>query len=89
MSSGSSSRSSYADLMLLLALDSTAREMPVSSGKLRRLMKSKHSVVERHLNTVINLIRHAIENSSAFENITEELKKARLEVSQTSQSLES
>lgn len=56
-----------------------AREMPVSFGKLRRLVKSKHSLVERHLNTIINLIRGAIENSSEFESIAEELRNARLE----------
>lgn len=61
--------------------------MPVSSGKLRRLVKSKHSLVERHLNTVINLIRGAIENCSEFESIAEELRNARLEVSQISQFL--
>lgn len=81
-------RSSSTILILLLVLHFKAREMPLSAGKLRRLVKSKHSVVERHLNTIINLIRGAIENSPAFESIVEELKIARLEVSKTSLSLQ-
>lgn len=56
-----------------------ARQMPVTSGKLQRLVKSKHPFVERHLNSVIGIIKSSIANSSAFEGITEQLKEGRLE----------
>ncbi|ONK68872.1 uncharacterized protein A4U43_C05F16920 [Asparagus officinalis] len=61
------------------ALLEIAREMPISTSKLRRLVKSKHSVVERNLSTVTTLIKNAIEKSSGFESIAEELKNTRLE----------
>lgn len=54
--------------------------MPVTSGKLQRLVKSKHPFVERHLNCVIGIIKSSIANSSAFEGITEQLKEGRLEL---------
>ncbi|CAN6318355.1 unnamed protein product [Urochloa humidicola] len=54
-----------------------AKEMPVTSGKLKRIVKSKN--FERHLNTVINTIRDAISASGAFESVAEQLKKGKLE----------
>jgi exosome complex exonuclease RRP6 len=54
-----------------------AKEMPVTSGKLKRIVKSKN--FERHLNTVINTIRDAISASGAFESIAEQLKQGKLE----------
>ncbi|KAG2537928.1 protein RRP6-like 2 [Panicum virgatum] len=54
-----------------------AKEMPVTSGKLKRMVKSKN--FERHLNTVINTIRDAISASGAFASIAEQLKKGKLE----------
>ncbi|KAH0467824.1 hypothetical protein IEQ34_002857 [Dendrobium chrysotoxum] len=56
-----------------------ARQMPQSSGNLRRLVKSKHPYVERHLNAVSSIIKNAIANSSAFESIAEEIRKERIE----------
>lgn len=56
-----------------------ARQMPQSSGNLRRLVKSKHQYVERHLNAVSSIIKNAIANSSAFESIAEEIRKAHVE----------
>ncbi|KAI0524872.1 hypothetical protein KFK09_004262 [Dendrobium nobile] len=56
-----------------------ARQMPQSSGNLRRLVKSKHQYVERHLNAVSSIIKNAIANSSAFESIAEEIRKERIE----------
>ncbi|XP_020586128.1 protein RRP6-like 2 [Phalaenopsis equestris] len=56
-----------------------ARQMPQSSGSLRRLVKSKHHYVERHLNAVLRIIKNAISNSSAFESIAEEIRKGRAE----------
>ncbi|RWW27415.1 hypothetical protein GW17_00008157 [Ensete ventricosum] len=54
-------------------------QMPVTSGKLQRLVKSKHPFVERHLNSVVGIIKSSIANSSAYEGITEQLKEGRLE----------
>ncbi|URE21324.1 HRDC domain [Musa troglodytarum] len=62
-----------------LAVAAVTRQMPVTSGKLQRLVKSKHPFVERHLNSVIGIIKSSIANSSAFEGITEQLKEGRLE----------
>lgn len=59
------------------ALLEIARHMPLSSGKLRRLVRSKYPYVERHLNSVIGIIRSSIENSSSFESIAEQLKMMR------------
>lgn len=56
-----------------------AKEMPDTPAKLRRLVKSKHSMVERHLNDVFNLIKRAIRNSSYFETIAAQLMEARIE----------
>lgn len=53
--------------------------MPTTSGKLRRLLKSKHPFVECHLLSVIEIIKRSIANSSAFEGIAEQLKEKRLE----------
>ncbi|RCV42789.1 hypothetical protein SETIT_9G243800v2 [Setaria italica] len=54
-----------------------AKEMPVTSGKLKRIVKSKN--FDRHLSTVINTIRDAISASGAFESVAEQLKKGKLE----------
>ncbi|KAJ0981713.1 hypothetical protein J5N97_009968 [Dioscorea zingiberensis] len=56
-----------------------ARQMPVSSSKLRRLLRSKHPFVELHANSLVSIIRTAIQNSAAFEGVSEQLKRARLE----------
>jgi exosome complex exonuclease RRP6 len=56
-----------------------AKEMPVTSGKLKRMIKSRNSILERNLNHVINNIRDAIAASGAFESIVEQLKKGKLE----------
>lgn len=56
-----------------------ARQMPVTSVKVRRLVKSKHPFVERYIDTVISIIRSSIANAAAFERIAVQLKKGRLE----------
>ncbi|XP_072999326.1 protein RRP6-like 2 [Typha latifolia] len=63
------------------ALLEIARQMPLSSGKLRQLVKSKHPFVERYLSSVIGIIRSSIAGSSAFESIAEQLKNRRREAS--------
>ncbi|KAF8672592.1 hypothetical protein HU200_049279 [Digitaria exilis] len=56
-----------------------AKEMPVTSGKLKRMFKSRNSFLDFHLSTIISVIRDAISASGAFENIAEQLKKGKLE----------
>jgi len=56
-----------------------AKEMPVTSGKLKRIVKSRNPFLERSLKDVINNIRDAIAASGAFESIAEQLKKGKLE----------
>ncbi|RWR82153.1 protein RRP6-like protein 2 [Cinnamomum micranthum f. kanehirae] len=54
-----------------------ARQKPVTSGKLRQLVKAKHPFVERNLGPVMNIIRSSIQNAAAFECASEQLKKGR------------
>ncbi|KAF3326698.1 exosome component 10-like protein [Carex littledalei] len=56
-----------------------AKEMPLTSDKLLRLVKLRHSVVERHLPAVLDIIRNSISNSPAFEAIAMQLKQAQVE----------
>jgi exosome complex exonuclease RRP6 len=56
-----------------------AKEMPLTSDKLLRLVKSRHSVVERYLPAVLDIIRNSVSHSSAFKAIAMQLKQAKLE----------
>ncbi|KAG9134684.1 hypothetical protein Leryth_001009 [Lithospermum erythrorhizon] len=51
-----------------------ATEMPLTTSKLRRFVRSKHSYVERNLASIVNVIRCSMRNSAAFEAAAEELK---------------
>lgn len=53
--------------------------MPVTTGRLKRTVKSKNKFLEHHLGHVITIIRNAVANADAFESIAEQLKKGRLE----------
>ncbi|KAL2335105.1 hypothetical protein Fmac_016318 [Flemingia macrophylla] len=53
-----------------------AKQMPLTTSKLRRLVKSKHPYVEHNLDSVVNIIRHSIQNASAFEEAAQQLKEA-------------
>ncbi|KAG8091666.1 hypothetical protein GUJ93_ZPchr0012g19672 [Zizania palustris] len=56
-----------------------AQQMPTTTGRLKWIVKSKNSFLERHLGHVITTIRTAMANCDAFESIAEQLKKERLE----------
>ncbi|KAK9155011.1 hypothetical protein Sjap_002491 [Stephania japonica] len=56
-----------------------ARQMPVTTSQLRRLVKCKHPYVDHNLGTIVSIIRSSIQNASAFENVAEQLKKVHLE----------
>uniref|UniRef100_A0A6N2MPC0 Uncharacterized protein n=1 Tax=Salix viminalis TaxID=40686 RepID=A0A6N2MPC0_SALVM len=67
---------SFAYCHLLLE---TAKEMPVTSSQLCRLMKSKHSYIERHLSSAVSIIRHSMQTSAAFEATVQHLKERYME----------
>ena len=54
--------------------------MPLTTGKLRRLVRSKHPYVERNLSSVVSIIRHSVQNASSFEAVAEQLKEGRIQV---------
>lgn len=56
-----------------------AKQMPVNISKLRRLLKSKHPYLERNLASIVDIIRHSMMNSCAFEEVVERLKEVRTE----------
>ncbi|KAL2574033.1 hypothetical protein AAZV13_17G164900 [Glycine max] len=53
-----------------------AKQMPLTTSKLRRLVKSKHPYVEHNLDTVVSIIRHSIQNAASFEEAAQQLKEA-------------
>ncbi|KAF7852260.1 hypothetical protein BT93_L5398 [Corymbia citriodora subsp. variegata] len=55
-----------------------AKQMPVTTGKLLRLVKSRHPYVERNLASVVSIIRNSIQNSAAYEAMVELLKERRV-----------
>ncbi|CAA6658493.1 unnamed protein product [Spirodela intermedia] len=62
------------------ALLEIARQMPLTSGMLKRLVKSKHPYVERNLGSVVAVIRNSVANAAGFEAVYDHLKKSHLEV---------
>lgn len=51
-----------------------AKQMPVTTGKLRQLVRSKHPYIEQNLGSVVSIIRHSMQNAAAFEAAAEHLK---------------
>lgn len=49
--------------------------MPLTAGKLRRLVKSKHPYIEHNLGTVVAIIRSAVQNAQSFEDAAELLRE--------------
>ncbi|KAF9591239.1 hypothetical protein IFM89_003190 [Coptis chinensis] len=62
------------------ALLDIARQMPVTAGKLRPLVRCRHPYVERNLGSVVSIIKRSIANASAFESVAEQLQQARTEM---------
>ncbi|KAL2481805.1 Polynucleotidyl transferase [Abeliophyllum distichum] len=56
-----------------------AKQMPLTTSKLRWLLKSKLPYVERNLGSVVSIIRHSIQNAHAFEETAKYLQERRLE----------
>lgn len=57
-----------------------AKQMPDTTNKLRRLVKSKHPYIEQHLASVVSVIRHSMQNAAFFEAAAEHLKVGRVEL---------
>ncbi|KAM5550395.1 hypothetical protein ABKV19_027521 [Rosa sericea] len=57
-----------------------AKQMPDTTNKLRRLVKSKHSYIEQHLSSVVSVIRHSMQNAAFFEAAAEHLKVGHVEM---------
>ncbi|KAL6507822.1 hypothetical protein OROGR_024017 [Orobanche gracilis] len=57
-----------------------AKQMPLSTNQLRRVLKSKHQYIERNLDSVVSIIRHSVQNAAAFEEAAKLLKERRLEL---------
>ncbi|CAO2827105.1 unnamed protein product [Amaranthus hypochondriacus] len=57
-----------------------AKQMPLTTSKLRHLVKSKHPHVERNLGSVVSIIRHSVQNASSFEAVAEQLKEGRIQM---------
>ncbi|GAB2263701.1 hypothetical protein Droror1_Dr00025835 [Drosera rotundifolia] len=53
------------------------KQMPVTTSKLRQLVWSKLPYVERNLGSVVNIIRHSIQNASEFEAIAKKMNESR------------
>lgn len=62
------------------ALIEIAKQMPVTSSKLRHVMKSKHPYIERNLGSVVSIIRHSMQNAAAFEPVAKRLKEEYIEI---------
>ncbi|XP_047081102.1 uncharacterized protein LOC124691866 isoform X1 [Lolium rigidum] len=56
-----------------------AKQTPVTARRLRRTVVSENKFLEHHLGHVITIVRNAVANSDAFENIAQQLQNKRLE----------
>ena len=54
--------------------------MPVTTSKLRRVLKLNHQYIERHLSSVVQVVRHQMQNAAAFETAVQQLKEVALEM---------
>ncbi|CAN1246114.1 Protein RRP6-like 2 [Linum grandiflorum] len=57
-----------------------AKQMPVTTSKLRRMLKLNNQYIERHLSSVVQVVRHQMQNAAAFEPAVQQLKEVALEM---------
>lgn len=57
-----------------------AKQMPVTPGKLRHVLKARHPYIERNLGAVVGIIRHSMQNAVAFEPVAQKLKEEHIEM---------
>ncbi|CDP19485.1 unnamed protein product [Coffea canephora] len=56
-----------------------AKQMPLTTSKLKRSLKAKHPYIERNLGSVLSIIRHSMQNAAAFEVAAQQLKEQHVE----------
>lgn len=54
-----------------------AKQMPTTTSKLRRLVKSKHPYIEHNLVSVVSIITNSMLNASAFEAVEQYVKEGK------------
>ncbi|KAL9267335.1 RRP6-like 2-like protein [Drosera capensis] len=54
-----------------------AKQMPGTTSKLKKVVKSKLPYVERNLGSIVSIIRHSIQTAAEFQAVVEQLKEAR------------
>ncbi|XP_050370361.1 protein RRP6-like 2 [Argentina anserina] len=54
-----------------------AKQMPDTTNKLKKVLKSKHAYIEQHLAPVVSVIRHSMQNAAFFEAAAESLEVER------------
>ncbi|KAJ0605233.1 putative ribonuclease H-like superfamily [Helianthus annuus] len=52
---------------------SLVEQMPVTTGKLRHLLKSRHPYIERNLGSIVGIIMHSVQNGAAFEPVAKKI----------------
>ncbi|KAI7746260.1 hypothetical protein M8C21_000425, partial [Ambrosia artemisiifolia] len=57
-----------------------AKQMPVTTGKLRHLLKSRHPYVELNLGSIVGIIKRSMQNGAAFEPVAKKLKEEHIEM---------
>ncbi|GMH30003.1 hypothetical protein Nepgr_031846 [Nepenthes gracilis] len=57
-----------------------AKQMPITISDLQQLVGSKHPYVDRNLASIVNIIRHSIQNVAAFEAVVKQLKERHIEL---------
>lgn len=65
-----------ADVNLICVYHLKAKQMPVITSNLRRLVgKSRLPYAERNLDIIVNIVRHSMQNATAFEEAAQRLKE--------------
>ncbi|XP_071727871.1 protein RRP6-like 1 [Rutidosis leptorrhynchoides] len=57
-----------------------AKQIPLTPAKLCDVLKSRHPYIERNLGSVVSIIRHSMQNASAFDPVALKLKEKHIEL---------
>ncbi|KAF5785672.1 hypothetical protein HanRHA438_Chr10g0443891 [Helianthus annuus] len=60
-------------LVLLKLVMHKAKQMPVTTEKLRHLLKSRHPYIERNLGSIVGITKHSMQNGAAFELVAKKI----------------
>ncbi|KAJ0699601.1 putative 3'-5' exonuclease domain, HRDC-like superfamily, ribonuclease H-like superfamily [Helianthus annuus] len=50
-----------------------AKQMSLTTGKLRHLLKSRHPYIERNLGSIVGIVKHSMQNGVAFEPVAKKI----------------